>query len=200
MDEPKLSIIIPVYNEGDCILYALSKLEELDNYDQCEVIVVDVLDGSTAQHITDPKIARVKSKKGRAAQMNAGAIYAKAEVLLFLHSDTILPKNGLTSVLETVSKDKIVGGSFNLSFDNSSIILGIIAKTASIRSHITRVPFGDQAIFIKKDVFQEQLGYKPIPLFEDVDFMMRIRNSGLKIHILDNYAMILLLSNNQKYF
>lgn len=131
-----------------------------------------------------PKLIKINSKKGRAKQMNSGANIAKNDILLFLHADTILPKNAIDLIQNTLKNEVIKAGAFDLSFDNKSFAMKTIAKTASFRSRITRLPYGDQAIFIKKDTFDSIGGYEDISLMEDVNLMQKLKKSNYKIEIL----------------
>jgi len=174
-----ISIIIPVYREkstNDC-------LKNLPK--DCEVIVVDGDGTSTLDLIESKDIIKLSSQKGRANQMNEGAKYATTEVLLFLHVDTILPKNALLHVKEALNDKNIVAGAFNFDFDTQKKGLKFIAKVASWRSRRTRLPYGDQAIFIKKVVFEEIGGYEDMKLMEDVNLMQKLKKRDLKIKIIN---------------
>ena len=116
--------------------------------------------------------------------MNHGAGKAKGETLLFLHSDTILPENGLRYIIETMKDKNISAGAFDLTIDSVHPAFRIIEKMATFRSRITRIPFGDQAVFIRKDLFQQLGGFNELPIMEDLDLMRRVRKAGLKIRFL----------------
>ena len=114
--------------------------------------------------------------------MNAGVKVASSNLLLFLHADTLLPNKAFDLIRETL-KDKDAGA-FDLSFDSNNIFLKTIAKVASWRSRLTKLPYGDQAIFIKKDVFHTLNGYDDLPLMEDVNLMQKLKKHNFKIQIL----------------
>ena len=116
-----------------------------------EIIVVDGHKDSTIKEIHLENIIKITSEKGRAKQMNKAANLASGSILLFLHADTILPKNALNLIRDSLNND-IVAGAFDLSFDSSKKALKLISKIASSRSRLTSLPYGDQAIFIKKDI------------------------------------------------
>jgi len=114
--------------------------------------------------------------------MNAGAKKASSEILLFLHADTLLPNHACDLIVQSL-KD-VDAGAFDLSFDSKNIFLKTIAKVASLRSRLSRLPYGDQAIFIKKDVFHTLNGYEDLPLMEDVNLMQKLKKYNYKIQIL----------------
>ncbi len=96
---------------------------------------------------------KVKSPKGRGLQMNNGAIAANGDVLIFLHSDTCLPNTASNAIRTALADNHVVGGAFDLTIQSDRQVYKIIAAAASLRSRITRIPYGDQAIFIKKNFF-----------------------------------------------
>ena len=117
--------------------------------------------------------------------MNAGAKIASSEILLFLHADTILPNHAFERIHETLKSNLIAGGAFDLSFDTNKIALKIIAKVASLRSRLTKLPYGDQAIFIKKEIFEKVNGYEDMLLMEDVNLMQKLKRQNYQIKILN---------------
>ena len=147
--------------------------------------MVDGNKTSTLDLIETKSIIKLSSKKGRANQMNEGAKYANSEVLLFLHVDTILPMNALLYVNEVLNQKNVIAGAFDLAFDTQNKFLKFIARVASWRSRRTKLPYGDQAIFIKKDVFERVGGYEDIALMEDVNLMQKLKKQNLKIEIID---------------
>lgn len=151
----------------------------------CEIIVVDGNKTSTIDLINNECIIKISSPKGRAKQMNEGAKHATCNILLFLHVDTVLPKNALVHVAHALGSKEIAAGAFDLSFASDKKALRFIAKTASIRSRFTRIPYGDQAIFIKKKVFDDIGGYENIALMEDVNLMQKLKRKNLKIKIVN---------------
>jgi rSAM/selenodomain-associated transferase 2 len=176
------SIIIPVLNEAgriNCLLEHLRKQEHEPFY---EIIVVDGdPEGSTVRSIIDRDIKAITTSKGRGIQMNAGAAEANGEILIFLHADTRLPDSALNKINQALQDQDYVGGAFDLKIDSDRLFLRYISARASLRSRWNRIPYGDQAIFIRKKYFNEIGGYKAIPLMEDVDLMRRIKRDGKKI-------------------
>lgn len=117
--------------------------------------------------------------------MNKGAEVATGEILLFLHADTLLPNNALEEIHATFEDKSIVAGAFDLSFDTKDIFLELIAKGASLRTRFTKLPYGDQAIFIRKKTFNELKGYEEFLLMEDIHLMQKIKTQNYKIKILE---------------
>jgi rSAM/selenodomain-associated transferase 2 len=193
MTIPKLSVIIPVLHEGDRIGPCLDHLAQIAEDIPYEVIVSDGdPQGSTLSEIT-PKpnyIVEVRSPIGRGAQLNAGAKVARGEVLLFLHVDAYLPVRALHLILETCEQQEWVGGAFDLAIASPRLSLKVIAKVASWRSRLTRIPYGDQAIFLRRDIFEQVQGYPDIPIMEDVALMQRLKQNGYAIRILSNAVTV----------
>jgi rSAM/selenodomain-associated transferase 2 len=185
MNRCDISIIIPVFHEEEVINEAVDALHRLTLESRLEIIVVDGdPEEQTLKAIRDSGVIRARSEKGRGKQMNAGAMLASGEVLLFLHADTQLPPDGLTRI-GTVMRDKnCMGGSFDLGIDSDKLCFRLIERVASLRSRITRMPYGDQAVFLRKDYFLGLGGFRELPLMEDVELMRRVRHSGGKIHII----------------
>ena len=121
--------------------------------------------------------------------MNAGASVARGEVLIFLHADTEPPLHALKKIDSLLERSECVGGAFDLGIRSDRLILKAIGKLASWRSHLTRVPFGDQAIFLRREYFNRIGGYKEIPLMEDVELMRRIKKLGDEIWIFHDRVM-----------
>ena len=188
---PRISVIIPVYCEGSCINLTIDRIKSLASASgmvpPVEIIVVDGDPGkSTLKVINDPDIIKKESLAGRGVQMNTGARAATTDVLLFLHADTILPANAFNTILDVCRDKEIVAGAFDLVIDGQHPGFRLIEKTATLRSRVTRIPFGDQAIFIKAGCFRRLGGYKPIALMEDVDIMLRIRQRGHRIRFISD--------------
>ena len=185
--EPELSIIIPVLHEGDRIRSCLDHLAQIAA-DVCyEAIVVDGdADGSTLNGIglQHPDVVQVRSRPGRGTQLNAGARVARGDILLFLHVDTLLPDLALHQILETCWNPTWVGGAFDFVIDSKRLSLRVIGTVASWRSRLTRIPYGDQAIFVERKVFEQVQGFPDIPIMEDVALMQTLRRSRMKIKIL----------------
>lgn len=163
-----LSIIIPVLNEAPNIVTAL---EALGAYRArgVEVIVVDggSTDGTVAlaRPLADFVIA---SARGRAAQMNAGAGVARGDVLLFLHADTHLPDDADRCVLDALARSGRAWGRFDVTIEGTHPLLRVIAGAMNLRSRLTGITTGDQAMFVTRTAFDAVGGFPQIALMEDI--------------------------------
>jgi rSAM/selenodomain-associated transferase 2 len=183
------SIIIPVLKEEAIINDIISRLRNIDGIEKTEIIVVDGdPEAGTLRAILSDDVRKVKSPRGRARQMNEGAGVARGNVLIFLHADTELPLNALRLVATAMQDKWCVAGAFDLGIKSEKFIFRIIESVASLRSRITGIPFGDQAIFIRKDYFDRIGGYKDLPIMEDVELMGRIKKRGDRITIIKQKA------------
>jgi rSAM/selenodomain-associated transferase 2 len=182
---PSVSIILPVLNEAEGINKILSHLRAEDRRGESEIIVVDGdPEGSTISAIEDTLAIKAISDKGRARQMNYGASCASGAVLLFLHADTLLPGNGLARIVKAMEDPRVVAGAFDLGINTKRNIFRITEQYVALRTRLTRVPFGDQAVFIRREYFETIGGYRDIPIMEDVELMKRIRRRRDRISII----------------
>ena len=181
----RFSIIVPVLGEVDQINSLIEHLYNQHYGGNCEIIVVDGdPNGGTVTSIQRNEVISIVSSTGRSWQMNAGAAIARGEILVFLHADTRLPAGALDRISHALEQKRIVGGAFSLGISSPRLVFKIIAHLASLRSRLTRIPYGDQAIFVRRDYFNEIGGYREIPLMEDVELMQRIQKLGDRIGIL----------------
>jgi rSAM/selenodomain-associated transferase 2 len=177
-----ISIVIPVLNEQILINEAIECIRGLPLGKALEIIVVDGGNqAETVSAIRDEDVERLSSKRGRGAQMNRGAAVAHGEVLLFMHADTRLPSDGLRSIASSMDDARFSAGAFDLEIAGKGMAYRIIEKVASFRSRLTGIPYGDQAIFVRRDYFLGLGGYKELPIMEDVDLMRRIKRDGGKV-------------------
>ncbi|MFV1984866.1 MAG: TIGR04283 family arsenosugar biosynthesis glycosyltransferase, partial [Thiohalomonadales bacterium] len=170
----KISIIIPVLNEESSIVPFLGTLQNYRKNGH-EIIIVD--GGSYDNTVNLAQIfvdQLLNSDPGRAKQMNLGARHAKNAILLFLHSDTILPACADTIIINSLSSHKY-WGRFNIQLSGHSFIFRIIEYMINLRSKYTKVATGDQAIFINKNIFNKINGYPNIKLMEDIALSKKLR-------------------------
>ncbi|MEE8432058.1 MAG: TIGR04283 family arsenosugar biosynthesis glycosyltransferase [Candidatus Desulfatibia sp.] len=178
----QISIIIPVFNESQIIHSTIDYLYNLDFAGDFEIIVVDGNPaGTTINTITNADVKKIIGKKGRGSQMNQGAAVANGDVLLFLHADTLPSHDALDQIIAATKQHNIMGGAFDLGIRSEKKIFRLIEIAASMRSRLTRIPYGDQAIFLKKRFFDQIGGFKDIPIMEDVELMQRVKKAGKKI-------------------
>ncbi len=181
---------MPAFHEGENISDLIEWLNRLDSDQNSEIIVVDgAQEKDTLGAIHQNHVLKVSSGRGRAKQMNAGASMARGEILIFLHADTVLPVQALKKIQSLMEQREYVGGAFDLGIKSDKLIFKVIAKLASWRSRLNRIPFGDQTIFVRREYFNRIGGYKEIPLMEDMELMRRIKKSGDKICIFDDRVM-----------
>jgi rSAM/selenodomain-associated transferase 2 len=179
------SVIIPVLNEAPLINETIARLLQIALGSDIEVIVVDGdVHGRTVKAITHVQVIPVVAGQGRGIQMNRGASVSKGDVLLFLHADTELPAHTFEAISSLLESGEYVGGAFDLGIQSDRWIFRIIETAASLRSRITRMPYGDQAIFVRRACFEDFGGFPEIPLMEDVAFMRGLKKSGYKIGII----------------
>jgi rSAM/selenodomain-associated transferase 2 len=175
---PPLSIVMPALDEAAGIGAALARLQPLRRRG-CEVIVVDGGSRDATVDLAAPACDRVLvSPAGRAAQMNAGARVARGDVLLFLHADTQLPDDADRLVLDALASGRHAWGRFDVRIAGRPAMLRVIAAMMNLRSRLTAVATGDQAIYCRRAVFDAVGGFPSQPLMEDVEISKRLRRLG----------------------
>jgi rSAM/selenodomain-associated transferase 2 len=171
----RLSIIMPVLDEGEGIAAALDALADLRALGT-EVIVVD--GGSRDATIQRARMRAdrvISAPRGRALQMNAGAETSVGDVLLFLHADTRLPADAEHIVLNRLERSGRSWGRFDVKIDGRNPLLAVVAAFMNIRSRLTGIATGDQAIFVRRDAFRAAGGFAAIPLMEDIALSKRLK-------------------------
>jgi rSAM/selenodomain-associated transferase 2 len=187
-----ITAIIPVLHEANINRF-LGDLGERTGNHKVEIIVVDGdPEGSTIGRISEDQttsllIRKITAPRGRALQQNAGAKIARGNILLFLHADTTLP-HGFPGLITDTVEQGFSGGAFDLHIDSPHPLIKLISKIASFRSRITKIPYGDQAIFLKKELFYKIDGFDEIPLMEDIALMQKIKKTGEPFKILPQRA------------
>ena len=168
--QAKISIIIPCYKEGD----TLSKMEEqLRPYKkQAEILFAD---GGENHFSGEYKV--VPCPKGRAKQMNTAAKEACGDILFFLHCDSILPKGFLEEIREAIRKTPVA--CFGIRFKPSSPLMTVCSFISNHRVYDRKVMFGDQGIFLGRELFFQMGGFPDLPLMEDYQFSLNLKSRGI---------------------
>ncbi len=174
--KPQLSIIMPVLNESAQLSVNLQALQALR--DVCELIVVDGGSEDGSADIAAAWVDRLlQSPRGRAAQMNAGARQARADIVLFLHADTVLPDNTVPQIRQAMAAG-YAWGRFDVRFNRRGIVFKWIAFMMNQRSRLTGIATGDQAIFVSREAFTAVGGFPDMALMEDVAISARLKRLG----------------------
>jgi rSAM/selenodomain-associated transferase 2 len=172
-----LSVIVPMLNEEHVIGATLDAIRR--GAPDAEIIVVDGGSTDRSGEIARPRCnLLIHSAPGRARQMNAGASATHSAVLAFVHADTFVPARFATDIAAALADPGIVGGRFDVELDERSPAMQMLGKLISIRSRLMHSATGDQAIFVRSDVFRHLGGFPEIELCEDVEFVRRLRRVG----------------------
>lgn len=173
----RLAIVVPVRNESAVLEHALARLQSL-RAAGVEVVVVDgrSRDGSAelARGLADRVL---RTAAGRALQMNAGAAASKRSLLLFLHVDTELPDGAVPALLAALDGG-FDWGRFDVAIEPATPLLRLVASTMNLRSRLSAICTGDQALFLRRDAFDAVGGFPCQPLMEDVEISRRLRRLG----------------------
>ena len=171
----RLSIVIPTLNEAEQIAATLAAAA-------APGVEVLVADGGSADATVELARAAgahvISANRGRARQMNAGAAAASGEVLLFLHADTRLPPGFDAAVATALADPAVVGGRFDVRLEPSTLWLDMVAALINRRSRWSRIGTGDQALFVRRAVFEAMGGFPDLPLMEDLAFSIALKRRG----------------------
>ena len=178
---PKISIIIPTFNEAKNLPLLLSDISILNK--EGEIIIVDCGSKDKTIEIANIYGAKIfKSKeKNRGLQLNIGAENAKGEWFVFIHADTRLSKDWFAKIRSISENNESYFYSFKFKVDNKKIIYRFLEVMVNIRSQFLNTPYGDQGLVIHKKNYFKNNGYSKIPLMEDLDFIKRLNSNNLRI-------------------
>ena len=191
-DSQSISVIIPVLNEASQIAGTLaSALAALNAEPNGRKIEVLVADGGSQDQTTeiaagfDSVRVIACQQANRGWQMNQGAQAATGDVLLFLHADVTLPEGALAAIGQALTDERVPGGCFQIRFPTSApASLRVVAGGINFRTRLFRTATGDQAIFIRRGVFEEIGGFQILPLMEDIALFNQMKRRG-RVAVLD---------------
>ena len=179
---PSVSIIIPTFDEASCLQQTFDAIARVQG--NIEVIVADGGSDDSTTEIARLAGARViECERGRGLQMHSGASTARGQALLFLHADTILPRNAATLIENCLSEDALtVGGNFEVRFDSPSraarFMTWLYPRLGQLGLY-----YGDSGIFVRAAAYEETGGFRSFPIFEDVDLVRRLKRKGRMKHL-----------------
>lgn len=170
-----ISVIIPTLQEQSTIADTIQRTRQVG---ECEIIVAD--GGSTDCTLERASAAdsRVVTEPGRAFQLNAGAANAHHDILLFLHSDSRLDPTSFRDIIDHMEDGSNVGGCFRLKIDSSAWKYRIAERCIETRVRLLKWAYGDQGLFVRRDVFERLGGFPQIRLMEDLYFVKKLKRAG----------------------
>lgn len=178
------TVIIPTLNEAGLVELTLHAATGVGFHD---IIVVDggscdetraLVESVAALAGQSVSIRLLSSPASRAKQLNVGAAASTGDVLLFLHADSRLPANARHLVEKAMRDPAVVGGRFDVGFDRPSFWGRVISSFMNLRSRLSCISTGDQAIFVRREVFEGLGGFPDIPIMEDIEFSTRLKRTG----------------------
>jgi len=172
-----VSVIIPVFRDANALARTLAS---------CDLRDADVIVAATEEdrvplarlRTERPDVRWIDAPRGRARQMNAGAAVANGEWLLFLHADTRLPENWRDAIAAADADSGVGLGCFRFALDSASPFARAIEVGVRVRVALFSLPYGDQALFVRRDRFEHAGGYADLPIMEDVDLVRRLCSRG----------------------
>lgn len=172
-----VSVVIPVFRDTA----ALERTLSLTAFGDAQLIVASTRDDreSLAElREKRPDIEWIESERGRARQMNSGAAVARGDWVLFLHADTHLPRGWTAEVLAATSAPRAVIGCFRFALDSDAAVARVLELGVRVRVAWFGLPYGDQALFVRRSVFEAIGRYRELSIMEDVDLVRRLRTQG----------------------
>lgn len=176
MTERSVTIVMPVLDEAPAITESLRRLRR--DFPECEAVVVDGGSRDATVDLASPHARVLTSRAGRAAQMNAGAQAASGDVLWFIHADVTVGPEALNQIRAALDDGAVVGGGLSLRFDCRSIGLDYLAWSSNLRARHQQWIFGDQALFVRRSVFDAVGGFPDLPIMEDLELSRRLKRLG----------------------
>lgn len=172
-----VSIVVPALNEATRIQPCLRRLRS--DFPRCELVVVDGGSTDGTVELAARYAPVIRSAAGRrSTQMNAGAAVTTGDILWYIHADCQVPADALDLLRQAVLHPGVVGGGLHLRFDQRSLALDYLAASSNLRARRLNWIFGDQAMFIRRDVFDSVGGFPELPLMEDLEMSRILRRRG----------------------
>jgi rSAM/selenodomain-associated transferase 2 len=178
---PRISAVIPTWQEAtriaECVQAAASVADE--------VIVVDAGSADGTTEVARAVGARVISieRKGRGPQLHAGALAAAGDILLFLHADAQLRQGARDAMLRALEDPAVVGGNFYLRFWPEGRFARLFTWVNHLRRRLLRIYYGDSAVFVRRAVYEELGGFRPLPILEDYELVRRLERRGRTVYV-----------------
>ncbi len=177
----KISVIIPIYNESKTIGLCMEQLKELPG--DWEILFADGgCSDDTLEQIGD-RFPVISCPKGRARQMNHAAAQAKGDILWFVHCDSRLPQNA-SEQISTAAEQGAVFGCFHIGFDYDGPFMGCNTYFSNRRAKKSHIAFGDQGIWMKRELFLKQGGFPDLPIMEDYELSRRMKQQKIPLTVL----------------
>ncbi|WBB61802.1 TIGR04283 family arsenosugar biosynthesis glycosyltransferase [Streptomyces sp. WMMC500] len=173
---PAVSIVMPVLDEAATVGPALARLRR--DFPGCELIVVDGGSADGTAGLAAAYATVVPSARGRAVQMNTGARLATGDVLWFVHADTAIHPGALGQIRTALADPAVVGGGLTLRFDRRGPGLEYLARASNARARRLHHIFGDQAMFVRRSVFEALGGFPELAIMEDLELSRRLHRRG----------------------
>jgi len=172
-----LSIVVPMLNEEHAIAATLLALRA--GAPDSEIIVVDGGSSDRSLDVADSICdLAFTAERGRARQMNAGAARSGGDIIAFVHADTIVPPSFARDIAAAMADERVAGGRFDVRLDDPHPLCVLIGFLMSLRSRVSRTATGDQAIFVRRHIFDSLGGFPDFPICEDLDFARRMKRVG----------------------
>ncbi len=173
-----IALIVPTLNEARTLPRCLAGLDLQD--ERLRVVVADGGSTDGTRRVAEGLGATlvVEAPRGRAAQLNAGAAAARADVLWFVHADCRAPAGAPDAIRRALADPRVVGGAFRFALDGRGAALRLLELGVRVRCALLRLPYGDQGLFVRRAVFETMGGFPGIPLFEDVRLVRALKRRG----------------------
>lgn len=176
-----VSIVVPVLDDATLIEPALRRLRR--DFPRCQLVVVDGGSTDGTAERAEPLATVVRSERGRARQMNAGAQQCTGDVLWFVHVDTAVDRAALGQIQTCMGDTRVVGGGLRLRFDRRSAGLDLLARSSNLRARRWHQIFGDQAMFVRRSLFDTIGGFPELPIMEDWEMSRRLHRCGRLVQV-----------------